>query len=374
MSDRRLLSWLKLARLQTPLKLIHMALKTYNNDPIRVLEYLPVHTKRAKNVAEFVEPNDQSCLIEIENVEKYGAKMIHYESNDYPKLLKQIGEDAPLVLTVKGRVDLLHSDKKIAIVGTRRPTVHGLKITTNIVQDLVQKYHAITISGLAQGVDSVVHTSSINSGTIAVLGNGINVNYPKENQKLQTFIESSGLVISSVPYNTKPIPRNFPERNKIIVGLASAVVVIEAKKNSGSMVTARLASAYNRELFTIPGSLFEPNYAGNNYLIKNNLAKMIESADDIYLDIQSNFLNNNFLIKDYIDDECDLSEGGIVDLNDIDSAKDEVLNSISIIPSSIDDISFITKIPIHLIRSVLLELQISEQIISKGNDMYYRVV
>ena len=197
----------------------------------------------------------------------------------YPRLLDEIFAP-PLVLYVRGCLDVLQAPC-IAVVGTRKPTIYGLQMAQGIAFDLAEKGFAI-VSGLARGIDGAAHRGCLQAGgkTVAVLGCGIDVVYPKEHRQLMQQILQQGLVVSEFPPGTPPAPRNFPVRNRLISGLALGTVIIEARECSGSLITARLAMEQNREVFALPGNITSPPSFGPNFLIKQG-AKLVQSWRDI---------------------------------------------------------------------------------------------
>lgn len=201
-------------------------------------------------------------------------KILTLFSDDYPNDLSNI-QDPPIVLYCRGNIDLLDTPK-IAVVGTRRLTRYGTDVTTKFTKELT--YNKFTIvSGLARGVDSVAHRVCLeNEGnTIAVLGCGIDIIYPKENRDLTLAILEKGLIISEFPLGTSPQPFNFPQRNRIISGLSDGVLITEAGIKSGSMITANLAIDQGKELFIVPGSIFSEASSGTNDMIKKFQDKVI---------------------------------------------------------------------------------------------------
>ena len=216
---------------------------------------------------------------EIAAAEKRGCRLVSFPSDDYPPLLKQIA-DPPLVLYVRGDVSLL-SHHAVAVVGTRRPTAYGSSVAHRLAADLAQRALLI-VSGLARGIDSAAHRGAleVQGKTVAVLGCGVDVTYPRENQRLTDQIIASGAVISEFPLGTSPQPENFPIRNRIISGLALGVVIVEAAEYSGSLITARLASEQDREVYAVPGNITSAQSFGPNLLIKQG-AKLVDNWMDV---------------------------------------------------------------------------------------------
>lgn len=229
----------------------------------------------------------QSITIQsmLEQYKSRNIQCITIFDEQYPSLLKQIS-NPPWVLYVQGNSELLNHSKLISIVGTRYPTNYGKNMTNFLVKPLV-KNDFVTISGLAKGIDSLVHEYTIQQGgnTIAVLGFGFNHIYPKENTQLAQQVIKNGLMISEYPPHREPRRWHFPERNRIISGLSLGTIVVEAKEKSGSLITADLALEQNREVFAIPGPINSECSRGTNMLIQQG-AKLVLNPDDIYSEFQ----------------------------------------------------------------------------------------
>jgi len=197
----------------------------------------------------------------------------------YPEPLSEI-PDPPTVLYACGNLDALASPC-VAIVGTRRPTVYGLRMAEEFGAELGGRGVCV-VSGLARGVDAAAHRGCLEKDgtTIAVLGNGVDVIYPRENQQLAARIVQKGLIISEFHPGTAPSPWHFPIRNRIVSGISLGALVIEAGERSGSLITARLAMEHNREVFALPGNITSPLSIGPNFLIKQG-AKLAQSWRDI---------------------------------------------------------------------------------------------
>ena len=203
---------------------------------------------------------------------------ISINSKEYPQNFKNI-YDSPKKIYLIGNKDLLYQ-KGIAIVGARDATQYGKKIAYNLAKELSEQ-NIVIISGLAIGIDSYAHKGSLEKGTIAVLGSGIDNIYPKENLELaREIIKNKGCIISEYPLGTKPERLHFPQRNRIISGLSDGVVVIEASKKSGALITAEFALEQGKEVFAVPGDINKKQSAGTNQLIKDG-AILLTSATDI---------------------------------------------------------------------------------------------
>ena len=213
-----------------------------------------------------------------------GNRLLTLADSRYPKKLLQI-PDPPLMLYVKGRLDLLSADA-IAIVGSRNATAQGCLDAENFANALGDT-GLTTISGLALGIDAAAHRGGLKSqgSTIAVIGTGADIVYPARNHALAHQIADEGCIISEFPLGTSPIPSNFPRRNRIISGLADGILVVEAAAQSGSLITAKLALEQGRDVFAIPGSIRSPLSRGCHALIRQG-AKLVETAEDILSELK----------------------------------------------------------------------------------------
>lgn len=216
---------------------------------------------------------------EITRAEKEGVKILPFSDRAYPAPLKSIF-DPPLVIYVKGEYKQ-EDAVAVGIVGTRRPSVYGRSVGERLAAQLVGRGFTV-ISGMALGVDAAAHGGAIKGGgrTIAVLGCGIDVVYPKENEELAEQIVKQGAIISEFPYGTTPSRESFPRRNRLISGLSLGIVVVEGKENSGALITARYAMEQGREVFAVPGKIDDMRSRGPHLLIKQG-AKLVEGVEDI---------------------------------------------------------------------------------------------
>jgi DNA processing protein len=213
----------------------------------------------------------------------------------YPRMVEEIF-DPPLLLYARGDLGVL-SRPCVAIVGTRKPTVYGLQIAEGLAFDLARR-DVTTVSGLARGIDAAAHRGCLGGGapTVAVLGCGIDIVYPREHRLLSRKIEECGVLISEFPPGTSPSPQNFPVRNRIISGLAIGTLIIEAREYSGSLITARLAMEQDRDIFAVPGNVTSSQSFGPNYLIKQG-AKLVQSWRDIVEEFPSD-LRHRIMLKE----------------------------------------------------------------------------
>ncbi len=217
---------------------------------------------------------------EVEFIRKEKIRALFYLDQAYPIRLRHL-PDSPIVLYLRGNVDL-QADRTIAIVGTRKPTMEGIKNCERLIDEL-QQYRPLIISGLAYGVDVSAHRAclGLSMPNVGVVGHGLDVMYPFLHREVSMRMVENGGVLSEFISGTKPDGRHFPMRNRIIAGLADAVVVVETAKKGGSIITANLANDYNRDVFAFPGRVSDKRTSGCNDLIKSHRANLIESADDV---------------------------------------------------------------------------------------------
>jgi DNA processing protein len=214
---------------------------------------------------------------EVAAAEACGARLLIKGDAHYPPLLARLDEAQP-VLFARGDAALA-ARPAIAIVGARNASALGQRFAKQLAADLGAAGFVI-VSGLARGIDAAAHRGSLASGTIAVLGTGIDMPFPPENESLYEDIAASGLILSQFPPGTPALPKNFPRRNAIIAGCALGTVVVEGAVRSGSLLTARLANEQGREVFAVPGSPLDPRAQGPNGLIKGG-ATLVEGAEDV---------------------------------------------------------------------------------------------
>jgi len=212
--------------------------------------------------------------------EKMGVEILSFLSDVYPSLLREI-YDPPLILYTLGSLDCLQ-EPSVSVVGSRRCSIYGREVTQRLSREL-SSVGLLIVSGMARGVDSQAHLGALAASgkTVAVLGSGIDVVYPRENRNLYFRIQEHGCVLSEFPIGTYPAPQNFPIRNRIISGLSYGTLIPEAAEFSGSLITARLTLEHDRELWAVPGNITSPISYGPNYLIKQGATPVLTSQDII---------------------------------------------------------------------------------------------
>lgn len=234
-----------------------------------------------KEYNKIIGAKDISMAAEIKKLKNNKVKVINLKSSKYPERLKNISQP-PVFLYYRGDIDLL-SEKVIGVVGTRKATSYGKIVCEKITEELVNN-EIVTVSGLALGIDSICHKKTLEAKgkTIAVVGSGLDIIYPRENHLLWKEIGEKGLIISEYGLGTPALSYHFPQRNRIIAGIAHGLLVVESKKKGGSLITAEMALDEGREVFAVPGDIFSSTSEGCNDLIKNSVAKLTIDINDIF--------------------------------------------------------------------------------------------
>lgn len=298
---------------------------------------------------------------EIARAEKQNIRILLYTDLLYPDALTHT-YDAPPVLFYKGDPNLL-SKTTIGVVGTRNSSAAGINITKKLCLELGEKGYVVA-SGLARGIDTEAHKSTLKTGTIAVVAGGLDVVYPPENKKLYEQIAEQGLILAENPPGTEPIARNFPQRNRIISGISAGILVVEAARKSGSMITADYALREGREVFAVPGSPLDPRSGGTNFLIKNG-AVLVESASDIIDNLGKGLAPQLLNLREQEEPEYEVEETVKENARAL-AAEPAQMNSLisilSITPVTVDEIVQQTGQHVSLINQQLLELEMEGRI------------
>lgn len=287
-TDKQLVSWLRLARdNRFSISQKHQLLSTYLC-PIEIYQtqyqelcaFVGVRADSKKDRI-FRTKLDENLEKDVDWIQNANNHLVCWGDDIYPDLLAQIS-DPPLCLFVSGKLSLL-KEPKISIVGSRRPTPVGAKITRTIATDLARMGIVIT-SGMALGIDAISHLAALdnNEPTIAVMGCGLDIISPARHRSLFERISYEGLVISEYPLGYPASRYTFPQRNRIVSGLSHGVVIVEAADKSGTLITARLAMEQNREVFVVPGSPVNPQYVGSHRLIQQGATLTTQVQDVLY--------------------------------------------------------------------------------------------
>lgn len=358
-NEQTILQWLRLIRSENvgPIT-FNKLLEMYGNAE-SALDALPEMAKKGGRKKPLVLYPEDKAMAEIKALKKYGGEFIIKMDARYPLNLMSC-DDSPPVLAVIGNPDLLNTTG-IAIVGGRNASAAGQDLSRRFAHELGEAGYPI-VSGLARGIDTAAHKGSLKYGTIAVVAGGIDVIYPEENTDLYHEIVKHGLVVSENPFGTQPQRHFFPKRNRIIAGLSRGVVVIEGRKKSGSLITAKVALDYGREIYAVPGSPLDARSYGANHLIQTSAALLVNSAKDVLDHIEfssqttlrESEFENPFLHKKPIADEL-----GNIDDNLRQKCQEDILSCLSVTPVQIDQIIRQTGITPALAQAILLELELA---------------
>ena len=352
LSDDERIDWLRLIRTTQVGAITFFVLVKRYGSAAAALEELPRLAERAGRAKPPATPSINEIRREIDRAAKLGARYIAACEPDYPESLVAI-EDAPPVITV-GRDVSLFKRPSVAIVGARNASLNGRRIAAKLAQDLGEAGFVV-VSGLARGIDTEAHKAAIAHGTIAVVAGGIDVVYPPENAALQSAIFERGCVVSEAPLGTEPLARHFPRRNRIISGLAPGVILVEAAKNSGSLITARMALEQGREVFAVPGSPLDPRSQGTNGLIRDG-ATLTETADDVLRVLSA---SQTFGLKSLPPAMAELPLSPPGDEPEINVARRVILEALSPVPVAVDELARDCQVSLPVVLTILLELELA---------------
>ncbi|MDH4982736.1 DNA-processing protein DprA [Hyphomicrobium sp. D-2] len=245
--------------------------------PSDALAHLPELSRRGGHRTTIRIAAAKDIEAELKRAEKFGARFLLIGDADYPAPLAALDAPPP-VIAIKGDANLLNRPS-VGIVGSRACSAAGTRIAAQLARGIGIGGFVIT-SGLARGIDAAAHTAAMETGTVAVVANGLDVVYPPEHEALQRTIGERGCTVTEMPFGYVARAQSFPRRNRIISGLSLGVVIVEAARRSGSLVTARLAAEQGREVFAVPGHPLDPRAEGTNGLLKSG-ATLVTEADDV---------------------------------------------------------------------------------------------
>jgi DNA processing protein len=330
--------------------------------PAEALDALPKLVRAGGRAARPTIPSAADARREFDQIAKLGGQLIFLDHPLFPPLLAQL-DDAPPVIAVLGDADLL-AKPAVAIVGGRNASAAGLRMAETLAEDLAAQM--TIVSGLARGIDGISHTAAMRTGrTVAAIAGGLDVPYPAENTNLQRLIAERGAVITEASPGTQPQARHFPRRNRLIAGLSLGVVVVEAARRSGSLITARIAQDLGREVFAVPGSPLDPRTRGGNDLLREG-AILTETAGDV-LDNLSGFgalfPSGSRLPGIAEEAPCDLEPPDqLEDRPNLDRARSQVVALLGPTPTKVDDLLRRCQLSPAAVMAVLLELELAGRV------------
>ena len=311
---------------------------------VAALEALPHLSRRAGTP--LTPAGEAAVACEIETGEQLGARLLVLGDSDFPPRLARL-DPPPPVLWALGRPELLSARASVAVVGARIASAGGQRLARGLALGLGEA-GVVVVSGMARGIDAAAHEGALPTGTVAVLGGGIDDVYPPEHADLYRRIAEAGCVLSESPVGARAQARDFPRRNRLIAGLCQAVVVVEAELRSGSLITARLAAEQGREVFAVPGSPLDPRSRGVNDLLRQG-AHVCEGVEDILRELR----------PDSALDEPDEPFAGAAPEPADDALVEQVAALLSPTPTPRDELARALGAPVGAVSAALLELALA---------------
>lgn len=366
MNEQERFAYLQLALSENVGPITFWDLLCYYKTPSEALKNLPDLAQRGGKKKIQIADKKQVEL-QLQKIKEYNGQILYRTDSDFPALLKQL-PDCPMLLFVRGTPSLLKT-KCLSLVGTRRCSVNGKNLTRKMAFNLSVKGYTI-VSGLAEGIDTCAHEGALantagTGNTIAVIGTDVGTCYPAGNQELFNSIVDRGCVISEFPFGSVLGKWNFISRNRIISGLSLGVIVIEAQFGSGSLNTAKNALEQGREVFAVPGSPADPRSEGPNHLIQKG-ATLVTSAEDVHHALTD--LHPAFEFQEKISEPTFPTFS--IDEDQLQSAREIILNALSAEQVNIDFLIQETGLPINAVHIVLSELELAGRITrSSGNQV-----
>lgn len=349
------LAWLRLMRTENVGPQTFRQLVNREGSAEAALEALPQLTRRvgvSSRIPSLAEAED-----EIAALEKLGGRLVASSEPGYPPLLRHI-HAAPPLLAVVGGTDL-DLARTVGMVGARNASSAGQKMTGILARDLGSAGFVV-VSGLARGIDAAAHRASLETGTVAVLAGGMDRIYPEENTPLaEDIVAQGGMLVTEMPMGWEPRARDFPRRNRLVSGLSLGVVVVEAAKRSGSLITARLALEQNREVFAVPGSPLDPRAEGGNSLIQQG-ARLVLSAEDIIDTLREADPSRTPLSESDWDPELEFL--ATEDAPPSATDRERLIAALSVTPVAVDDLVRTTALPAGVLQTLLLGLELEDRL------------
>jgi DNA processing protein len=362
LTDEQRIDWLRLIRSDNVGPRTFRSLVNHCGGARAAIEALPELARRGGAQKPIRVLSRELAERELEGSRRLGVALIALGEPDYPARLRMI-DDAPPLIGVRGKVSVLASNM-IAVVGSRNSSAAGVKFAERIAREFGDAGFVIA-SGLARGIDAAAHRASLGSGTVAVLAGGHDHIYPAEHVSLLDSILPNGAAITEMPLGWEPRGRDFPRRNRLISGLAVGVVIVEAARRSGSLITARMANEQGREVFAVPGSPLDPRAEGTNGLLKQGATLVTEAADvlSVIRPILGDLLGQRV-------EPVEEPDGGPPRFTD--PATDERARIVGLLgpaPVSIDDLVRLSQSSPTAVRTVLLELEIAGRLERHGGGL-----
>ncbi len=365
LSDEQRLNWLRLIRSENVGPATFRELINHFGGSAAALEALPQLSASGGGRGRIKICSLQKAETELKQAGRAGASLVALGEPHYPAWLASVDMPPPLVY-VKGALELLQQPM-VAIVGARNGSAIGQKFARMLAADLGREGFVIA-SGLARGIDTAAHISSLERGTLAVMAGGIDSVYPPENAQLQEEIGKKGVLLSEMPFGYKPRGKDFPRRNRLISGVSLGVVVVEAAFRSGSLITARLAGEQGREVFAVPGNPLDPRAAGTNKLLRDG-AGLVTSADDVISVLAPILGRGTSPRDDATGSNFEMAPDSPIKLDVDQSERERVIESLGLSPVDIDEVIRATRLTARQVQIILLELDLAGRLERHGSQL-----
>jgi DNA processing protein len=354
LTDRQRIAWLRLIRSDNVGPSTFRDLVNHFGSAEKALAALPELSARGGATRSVRIATREEAEAELDIARRFGARFVGIGEPDYPDALRQI-EGAPPLLAVKGNMDICRRPA-IGMVGSRNCSIPGAKFAAMLARDIGRAGYAI-VSGMARGIDAAAHQASLATGTIAAMAGGLDQPYPPENHDLYRQITAgNGVAISEMPFGWEPRARDFPRRNRLIAGIALGLIVVEAAERSGSLITARYAGNFGRQVFAVPGSPLDPRSQGTNGLLKDG-AQIVTEPDDVIRSMAPVSRVDLFSGSEF--KEPPREEEKAAKPPPSDSERDRIIDALGATPVEIDDIIRHAGCDAQTVYLVLLELDLA---------------
>lgn len=360
LTDEQRLDWLRLIRSDNVGPRTFRDLVNSYGGARAALAVLPRLARRGGSSGTHI-CTEEEAAAELKAARARGIELIALGEPNYPARLQTIYDPPPLV-AVRGKTAIFNRPL-VAIVGSRNASAAGMKFADRLARDLGAAGYGI-VSGLARGIDAAAHKASVESGTVAVLAGGHAHIYPADHTPLLEALLANGAAISEMPLTWEPRAHDFPRRNRLISGLSLGVVIVEAARRSGSLITARMAGEQGREVFAVPGSPLDPRADGTNGLLKQGATLVTEAADVIA--VLEPILGRGF---DLPIEESEHDAPIPLDHEPGDDERSRVIALLGPTPSSIDDLVRLSRTSPAIVRTVLLELELAGRLERHGGAL-----
>jgi len=367
LSDEQRIQWLMLIRSDNVGPATFRDLINHFGTAAAALEALPELAKRGGVAARIKVAARHDAEAELESAWRIGARFVGMGEPAYPVMLRGLDHPPPL-LCVKGSDDVL-AMPAVAVLGSRNASIPGQKLAARFARELGAQGYAI-VSGLARGIDAAAHRASLEQGAVAVLAGGIDIPFPPEHGDLaQEIVDNGGALVSEMPVGWQPRAIDFPRRNRVIAGLSLGILVVEAAKRSGSLITARLASENGRTVFAVPGSPLDPRAEGANHLIRNG-ATLVTCTEDVLEGLRPIGSGEPQLPFDAQEGEdADYEHDTLAPSADPgDELRRRIVKALGPSPCEVDDIIRFTGASPGQVQLVLLELSLAGRLERHGGN------